>query len=123
MGYKSQKSISSLHLKLPGKSRARQFKELRVTGKATLKISSKDWDVVLLSQLKLSKTQISKSADNPPLKKTIFSVVSMQTVFFSDLFGSGNIHHIEPKFHFSFINQAEESILRRKQETWHIPQD
>lgn len=124
MGYKSQKSISSLHLKLPGKSHARQFKELRVTGKATLKNSSKDWDVVLLSQLKLSKNQISKSADNnPPLKKTTFSVISMQAAFFNDLFGSGNIHHIEQKFHFAFIDPAEESILSRKQETWHIPQD
>lgn len=86
------------------KSYARLFKELSITGKATLKNSSKDWDVVLLSQLKLSKNQISKSADNnPPVKKTILSVVPMQIAFFSDLFGSGNIHHIEQKFHFCLL--------------------
>jgi len=84
--------------------------------------------VVLLSQLKLSKNQISKSTDNnSPLKKTIFSVVSMQIAFFSDLFGSGKVHPVEQKFHSAFVDPAEESSLSRKhkwnQETRHIPQD
>lgn len=74
----------------------------------------------------LSKNQTSKSTDNnPPLKKTIFSMVSMQIAFFSDLFSSGSIHPIEQKFHFA--DPAEESTLSRKhkwnQETQHIPQD
>lgn len=77
-GYKSQESVSSSHLKLSGSPVAKQFKELSDTGKANLKNSSKDWDVVLLLQLKLSKKQVSKSTDNSfPLKKIIFSGISM----------------------------------------------
>lgn len=121
-------SVSSSHLKLSGSPFARQFKESSDIGKANLKISSKNWDVLLLSQLKLSKTQISKSSHNSfPLKNSIFSGTSMQIAFFSALPNSVRIHPIEQKIHFVLVFPAKESTLSRKhkwnQEMQHIPQD
>lgn len=128
IGYKSQRSVSLSHLKPSGSPFAKQFKESSDSGKANLWNSSKDWDVVLLLQLKLSKKQISKSPDNSfPLKKIIFSGISMYIAFFSGLPNSVNIHLIEQKFHFAFVYPAKASTLSRKhkwnQEVQHIPQD
>lgn len=51
----------------------------------------------------------------------------MQIAFFSDLSDSGNIHPIEQKFHFAFVDPSEKSTLSRKhkwnQETQHIAQN
>lgn len=100
IGYKSQKSVSSSYLKLSGREFAKQFKELSDTGKANLKNSSKDWGVILLLQLKLSKKQISKS---PSTKKD-----HLFRNFYADCFLEWsekmvNIHPTKQKFHFAFV--------------------